>query len=111
VTAPGPFSVAVSSQNGMLLAAPGGELDLSTAPVLAEAVGSVPAGGLVLDLRGLQFMDSSGIRLLFELDARARAEGWPLAVVRGPGPVAEVLELCRIDERVRVIDGPEEAGW
>jgi len=36
---------------------------------------------LTLDLRSLSFMDSSGIRLLIELDQRSRAEAWKLKLI------------------------------
>jgi anti-anti-sigma factor len=63
----------------------------------------------VLDLRGLGFMDSTGVRLVMALDLRSRAEGWTFVIVRGAGVVAHVLELCRIAERVRTVDDPADA--
>ncbi|HLH13604.1 MAG TPA: STAS domain-containing protein [Solirubrobacteraceae bacterium] len=55
-----------------------GELDLSTISLLAEHVESQLAGGsppvaFVLDLGGVTFMDSSGLRTLIELNERAHA--------------------------------------
>jgi anti-sigma B factor antagonist len=58
---------------------PVGELDLDTAPELEGVLESVRAEGhprVVLDLRGLTFMDSTGLRLVIRWDTRAREEGF-----------------------------------
>jgi anti-sigma B factor antagonist len=60
-----------------------GELDISTVPLLEaqiEAAHESPTP-LTLDLSGLTFMDSSGLRLLIELSERARREAWKLSLV------------------------------
>ena len=61
-----------------------GELDLSTGPVLAESVERLQRElkTLTLDLSDLNFMDSTGLRILIELDQRAKRDGWKLALVR-----------------------------
>jgi anti-anti-sigma factor len=61
-----------------------GELDLSTVAVLAESVGRLGGDGkqLTLDLSELSFMDSTGLRLLIELDQQARREAWKLVLIR-----------------------------
>jgi anti-anti-sigma factor len=61
-----------------------GELDLSTVPVLAESIGRPAdiAQTLTLDLSELSFMDSTGLRLLIELDQQARREDWKLSLIR-----------------------------
>src|SRR5437870_1548148 len=58
-----------------------GELDLRTIAPLSERVSERLLAGardLTLDLSALEFMDSSGLRLLIELHDRSRAEGWRL---------------------------------
>jgi anti-anti-sigma factor len=60
-----------------------GELDISTVPLLEaqiEAIDGSPTT-LTLDLSGLTFMDSSGLRLLIELNERASREAWKLSLV------------------------------
>jgi anti-sigma B factor antagonist len=60
-----------------------GELDISTVPMLEaqiDAIDEIP-DTLTLDLTGLTFMDSSGLRLLIELNERARSEAWKLQLV------------------------------
>jgi anti-sigma B factor antagonist len=80
-----------------------GELDLASVPELEAAVAAVRGDGaaeVVIDLRELAFMDSSGLRCLVQLDDAARADGWQLKLVRGPDAVHRLLELTRMDQRL-----------
>jgi anti-sigma B factor antagonist len=89
-----------------------GELDISSAPVLEEALGRVEAAGpplLVIDLRGLEFMDSTGLRTLVSADQRARDAGRRLAIVRGPEAVDRIFNVTRLDERLELVDDPAVA--
>jgi anti-sigma B factor antagonist len=89
-----------------------GELDISSAPVLEEALGRVEAGGpalLVIDLRGLEFMDSTGLRTLVSADQRARNAGRRMAIVRGPEAVDRIFNVTRLDERLELVDDPAVA--
>ena len=86
-----------------------GELDISSAPQLEGALERVEAEGpeeLVLDLRGLQFMDSTGLRTVVSADQRARDAGRRLAIVRGPEPVDRIFNVTRLDERLEIVDEP-----
>jgi anti-sigma B factor antagonist len=61
-----------------------GELDLSSIPVLARHLDGQIGGvrkALTVDLSGVTFMDSSGLRLLIELSERAQREQWALSLV------------------------------
>ncbi len=103
----------VSQRGTEVTAAVQGELDLATVPELESslALAPVPPGGrLVLDLRDLVFIDSSAIRLLMTLDIRARSEGWELFIVRGAEAVRQVFDLCRLGERIRLVDDPADIG-
>jgi anti-anti-sigma factor len=89
-----------------------GELDISSAPTLEEALGRVEADGpslLVIDLRGLEFMDSTGLRTLVSADQRARQAGRRLAIVRGPEAVDRIFNVTRLDERLELVDDPAVA--
>jgi anti-anti-sigma factor len=58
-----------------------GELDLSTAQTLAQHVDQHLSAGLTdltLDLGDVAFMDSTGLRLLIELNDRSQAQAWRL---------------------------------
>ena len=64
---PDPFRCELVSENGRALVRLAGELDMSTVPILEERLRQALAGGgrqLVVDLRGLDFMNSTGLTLL-----------------------------------------------
>jgi len=85
-----------------------GELDLATVDDLQaqiEALRSNGTAAIVLDLRQLSFMDSTGLRLLLTLDAAARSDGFDFSILDGEGPVRRLLELTRLDGRFRHADG------
>lgn len=93
--------------------APTGELDLAGAGLLEAELRRVEeetgAGTIVLDLRGLEFMDSSGLRLVVLADMRAREAGRRFALVRGGETVHRVFEITRMSERLDFVDDPKEA--
>lgn len=99
-----PFAVEVHERDGDRVVAVRGELDMTTMPQVQAAVEDVAAGTrLVLDFRRLGFMDSAGVHLLMRLDARARREGFELALVSAPGAVGRLIELCHLDQRITVL--------
>lgn len=77
-----------------------GELDMAGARVLerrllmAEAAGSQ---NLVLDLSGLQFLDSTGLFALLQAQDRWRAQGREVSLLRAPRAVQRVFELTETE--------------
>jgi anti-anti-sigma factor len=89
-----------------------GELDIATTPSAEAEVKRLEQDGapvIVLDLRGLTFMDSTGLRLLVAADARARETGHQLTIIRGPEAVHRVLEITGLDAKLNVVAAPDEA--
>lgn len=88
-----------------------GELDISSAgrveKELTRAEERRP-GALVLDLSQLDFMDSTGLRIVVSADARARERGSRFAVVRGPDAVQRIFRITRLDERLEMVDSVEQ---
>ncbi len=82
-----------------------GDLDMASAGQLVQAAADItPGSQLIIDLRKLEFMDSSGLRTLMNLDLRARAEGWSVALA-GPQPaVMRLLTLTGFQDRVTILD-------
>ena len=107
---PPEFSAVLDRRDDVLHLVLTGELDLATMVELEAALPS-PAPGelLVLDLRELDFIDSSGLHVFMRLDVASRAEGWSLAIVRGGPDVQRVLDLIRLGDRIRTVDAPAEA--
>ena len=91
-----------------------GELDVAGASLiereLARIVADHGATDLVLDLSGLEFMDSTGLRMVVLADERTRAEGRKLTLVRGRPDVQRVFEITRMEERLHFVDSAEEPG-
>lgn len=103
-----------TTRNGTVaVVAPTGELDLSGAMVLEgefERLAAEPGlAGVVVDLRGLAFLDSSGLRSIVLADMRAREAGRRFALVRGGDTVHRVFELTRMSERLEFVKPPGAA--
>jgi len=85
-----------------------GELDIATAPQVEAALrdgGDESAPGpCVLDLRGLTFMDSSGLRVILSANGAARRDGRQLQLVAGPPAVQRVFEICGVADGLRFVD-------
>jgi anti-sigma B factor antagonist len=88
-----------------------GELDIAAAPALTKALDELATRDIrsvVLDLRGLDFIDSSGLRAILRADALARDNGHELLLVRGTEAVQRVFELTRMDGRLNMLSAPGE---
>jgi anti-sigma B factor antagonist len=99
-----PWMLTVEPDHGWAVVRPAGELDLATVPDLAAAVQALRDGGCAavrIDLSGLSFLDSSGLRYVLEL---ARAPGLRLAVTPGPPAVQRVFEVTGVVHLVPFID-------
>lgn len=108
MTSPEPFAVDVERRRSTLVVVPTGELDLATAPQLSQTIRAEnDYERLVIDLRELEFMDSSGVRLLVAEQERAGEEGHELRIVRGSAEVERVLRVTRLDERLPFVE-PDE---
>src|SRR3712207_5618243 len=84
-----------------------GELDISSATKVEDELARVEPNQpetLVLDLRNLAFMDSTGLRLLIAADTRARNAGRKLLIVKGPEAVQRVFRITRLEERLEIVD-------
>jgi anti-anti-sigma factor len=105
------FELGVDSGDDRVTFTPRGELDLATAPELEEKVlGAVREGGriVVLDLRELTFMDSTGVRTIVAAHQVAEETGNELRVVRPAreGAVSRVIEISGIDDALGLVDEP-----
>ena len=96
-----------------------GELDISTANGLERLLSELAApdgpARIVVDLSGLRFMDSTGLRLLVTADLRLRREGREMLLIPGPEAVHRVFRLALLEERLTFVraagngDGTEVA--
>jgi anti-sigma B factor antagonist len=89
----------VQRRNDVAIVQPHGELDIATVPTLHAALDGVEiAGRLVLDLRGLSFIDSTGLRLLVELYRRAQRDGFELTLIAPAAPADKAIQMSGLDQ-------------
>lgn len=86
-----------------------GELDIAGAARVEQELERIerePPATIVLDLRDLAFMDSTGLRVIVAADSRAREQARRLVIVRGSATVQRIIEMTRLDERLEIVDDP-----
>ena len=105
------FRLEVQSQGRAIVLSVSGELDLASSPALQEELQRAAASDsdlLIIDLRELDFMDSTGLSVLVRAHQRAEEQGRQLAMVKGPQQVQRLLSLTGVADRMTLIDRPEE---
>jgi anti-sigma B factor antagonist len=99
------------AEPGVVVVAFKGELDISRADEVELELERVEVDGpeiLVLDLRGLEFLDSTGLRIVLSADTRARRAGRRIVIVPGPEKVQRVFRITLLDRRFDFVNSPEE---
>jgi anti-sigma B factor antagonist len=85
-----------------------GELDISTTPTLDRELQKAldgKASAVTVDLSGLSFIDSTGLRLLTMASAHSKANGKQFRILRGESEaVVRTLELTGLDNALPVLD-------
>jgi anti-sigma B factor antagonist len=83
-----------------------GVLDLATVAGLEAELDRLAAAGrpVVLDLRGVGFMDSTGLALILRFAARAKDGPFDFLVVRGPRAVQRLFEMTQTDAILQLLD-------
>ena len=84
-----------------------GEFDLACDDRFQEELGRVlddETETFILDLRGLEFIDSVGLRMLVQIDALARSDGFDFTVLCGDGQVRSVLMQTGLDGVLPLVD-------
>lgn len=89
------------TETGRTIVTLSGEVDLSTAPSLRERLASLIDAGstsIVVDLRQVSFMDSTGLGVLMGAHLRVREHDGELQLVAADGPVMRVLTLAKLTD-------------
>jgi anti-sigma B factor antagonist len=81
-----------------------GEIDAHTAPKISEAVAEATTTSLEIDLSGVDFVDSSGLRTLIEAHQRFEANGGSLTLVRPSPVVARLFDISGVGDYLNVSD-------
>ncbi len=97
----------VESEDGNVVVYLSGDIDFSNTPSLeTEISGAVlRAHSIVIDLEAVEFLDSSGLRLLKRLSVRATEANANFVVVAPPNSVARsVIEIVGMSQEIGVKD-------
>jgi anti-sigma B factor antagonist len=89
-----------------------GEVDVAAVPALEralEAAVETTAGAFVIDLSGVEFMDSSGLLAILNARGLLARDERALVVVCPAGPVRQLLEVAGVSQLLVVCDSREEA--
>ena len=108
-----PLEITVETHGRQARIVLAGELDIASTEQLEEELTEAEAGSpdaVVIDLRGVEFIDSTGLRALIAADERARSSGRRLAIVRGSNAVERLFSVTQLDQRLDVVDDPESVG-
>lgn len=95
-----------AGSDGRAIVAVEGQVDLATAPRLAEALAQAHGEGIteiVVDLTDVDFLDSVGVRVLVEAARDAAQQDVSLSVRGARGWVARVLEITGVDEYLHMV--------
>jgi anti-anti-sigma factor len=104
---PHPFRLDVTHDADDVRIRPVGELDMSTVGELEAALTDAYAPGrrVIVDLRGLEFMDSTGLTLLTRWSLAAERDGFALALVPGNQRIQRLFEITRMVTHFHFVAG------
>lgn len=87
-----------------------GELDMASAPLLQSAVEGADLDArerVVVDLKGLEFVDSTGLRVILALRKLCSERGQELAVTQGSQQVQRLLSVTGVADHLTIISSPD----
>jgi anti-sigma B factor antagonist len=97
----GPFTCEVTPDRDRVVVEPRGELDMATVGAVEQELRRLREAGfhdILLDLRGLTFMDSSGLHLVMRWTTAASQDGFVFELEPGPPVVQRVFELAALTD-------------
>ncbi len=106
-----PLSVELQQRDSALVASLSGELDMAAGERFERVLQRLADGALkdvVIDLRELSFMDSTGLRMLLEADRTAREQRLRLWIIRGGEAVDRVFRMTGMDKVLPLVDEPPD---
>jgi anti-sigma B factor antagonist len=109
---PHPLEIVDAELRGAPGVAIRGEIDIAAVPELEHALDVAileSIGAFVLDLSGVEFLDSTGLRLVLRWRALLAREERALAIVCPPGPVRKLFDVAGIADLLFLYDSREEA--
>jgi anti-anti-sigma factor len=105
--------VQFDARDQVVVAGVTGEVDVSNATQLCDAIGEATpntAFGVVLDLGGVDYLDSAGIHLIYRLRENLRARGQKLMLaIPAASPVQGALRLAGVTQHLPIASSVDEA--
>ena len=105
------FTVQLQPRSDVALIAVSGELDIASAPELAQTLEQIRPEQtklVIVDLRELEFMDSTGLSIIVRAHQRLAEEGCELTLIKGKPQVQRLLDLTGVADRLRLVAEPDE---
>jgi anti-sigma B factor antagonist len=105
------FTVQLQPRSDAVLIAVSGELDIASAPELEQMLDQVSPEQtklVIVDLRELEFMDSTGLSIIVRAHQRLAEHGCELTLIKGPPQVQRLLDLTGVADRLRFGSEPDE---
>jgi anti-sigma B factor antagonist len=98
------LEVSTSSNGGQSVLTVNGEIDLTSAPKLDEEITTVVESSdqVVIELGGVSFMDSTGLRVLLKASKTLTSRGGTLVLRQPSEPVRRLLEVSGLNEHFAV---------
>ena len=105
---PSEFSIEERRHGATVVLELHGELDLVSAERVAARLAHLRADGVpvLLDLDELDFMDSSGLRMLLNAAEASDAGDWQFSLTHGPEQVRRLFESTHVTERLPIVPRP-----
>jgi anti-anti-sigma factor len=102
------LEITESRADGAVVVALHGELDLASADRVSARLGALRDAGqpVVLDLDSLEFIDSSGLRVILQAAEDSRRGGWPFHLTAGSEPVRRLLDAAGVAGLLPVVRSP-----
>jgi len=104
------FRIVTRNGSDRLIVELEGELDMTCAGQLDETIAGTDLSScevVVLDLRGVRFLDSTGLKAIFRARRTVHESGRRFAVTKGSTQVQRLLSLTRLDDHLLTIPTPE----
>lgn len=106
------FGVTIASHGRWEVLTVTGEIDMATAPRFRQRLLGVIGGGaqnVVIDISGVDFIDSTGLGVLMGGAKRVRSAGGDIRLVTAGSRLADLIELTRLDRVLEVFDSVSAA--
>jgi AraC family transcriptional regulator, regulatory protein of adaptative response / methylphosphotriester-DNA alkyltransferase methyltransferase len=102
-----PFAIAIEQGAGEAVVKLAGELDIATVGSVRQALEALRDRDvrlLTIDLSQLEFIDSTGLQVLLELDAEQRADGFQMRIRRGTRAVQHIFAIAGVADSLPFVD-------